>query len=114
MLPHPANLHIDVSAARLRLTGDLDMETADSLVAAAEGLVLEGHRDVTVDCAGLTFCDSYGLRALQRVAGLVGPDGSASIARPSATLSRILQISGIADSFTIAGDDLGSDVESSV
>lgn len=105
MLPEPSNPQIEIRATRLRLTGELDMETADLFLVAAERLVVAGHHDVTVDCAGVTFCDSYGLRALERVADLVGPDGSVAIAGPSPTLTRILDISGIAHLFKIAAPE---------
>ncbi len=113
MLPNPPSLAIHVQGPLIRLTGDLDMETANALAAAGERLVTEDHRHITIDCAGVTFCDSYGLRALERVANLVSPDGSATIAQPSPTLNRILDISGIAGSFTILGDELGSGVGAS-
>lgn len=105
MLPDRTNLHIDIRDARLELRGDLDMDTAATVIEAARHLVDDGQRDVVVDCAGLTFCDSYGLRALKEVADLVGPEGSASISRPSATLTRILSITGLGDAFTITEDD---------
>ncbi len=111
MLSAPATLYIELHGSSVHLTGDLDMETADSLVAAAEQVMRKGHHDVTIDCDGLTFCDSYGLRALQAVASLVEPDGSVSISRPTPTLTRILDISGIADSFTIVDGEVGPNVD---
>jgi anti-anti-sigma factor len=46
------------------LAGELDLETADSLLAACSEEVLVPGEVVTFDCAGLSFLDSVGIRAL--------------------------------------------------
>lgn len=103
---HSARLQIEVpadsDAALLRLSGELDAESAGSLVAEAGQLVREGQRHVVLDCAGVTFCDSFGLRAMTQLWLQVQPDGSLTIARPSDFLLRILEITGLADRFLIA------------
>ncbi|MER7459615.1 STAS domain-containing protein [Micromonospora sp. NPDC126480] len=55
---------LDAGRARLRLTGELDYDTAPDLVAAAAQLRREGHRDLLVDLDGVEICDSSGLSAL--------------------------------------------------
>ncbi|GAB3808461.1 STAS domain-containing protein [Micromonospora zhanjiangensis] len=50
--------------ARLRLRGDLDFETAGSLVSAAATARGDGFRQLEVDLSGLGMCDSSGLSAL--------------------------------------------------
>ncbi|WBB81201.1 STAS domain-containing protein [Micromonospora sp. WMMD882] len=49
--------------ARLRLTGEIDFDTAPDLVRAAGRALAEGYDDLTVDLAGVTLCDSSGLSA---------------------------------------------------
>ncbi|AJE83758.1 MULTISPECIES: STAS domain-containing protein [Streptomyces] len=54
---------------RLSVTGELDYETADELLAEARGL-LAGHPELTtlrLDFASLDSCDSMGLSALLMV-----------------------------------------------
>ncbi|WP_410809484.1 STAS domain-containing protein [Micromonospora sp. 067-2] len=63
---------LDAGRVRLRLSGDLDYDTAPELVAAAGELHGDGHQQVVVDLAGVSLCDSSGLSALlvlHRVAG---------------------------------------------
>ncbi|MFJ9688292.1 STAS domain-containing protein [Streptomyces bacillaris] len=54
---------------RLRLTGDLDHDTSDELVArATEQLTARpGLDDLYLDCAGLGMCDSMGVSALLQI-----------------------------------------------
>ncbi len=107
MLLEPGRLQIDVladtHAALLRLTGELEATSASDLVADAERLVLQGHQHLILDCAGLTFCDSYGLRALTLLADRVQPDGSVTLAHPSAGLRELLDIVGVSSRFEVAG-----------
>ncbi|SCL28833.1 STAS domain-containing protein [Micromonospora inyonensis] len=62
-------LTIEVSraAARhavLRLTGELDFDTAPELIWAANQVRAEGHDELTVDLTHVTLCDSSGLSAI--------------------------------------------------
>ncbi|MET7806907.1 STAS domain-containing protein [Micromonospora chersina] len=50
--------------ARLRLTGELDFDTAPDLVAAAAELRRDGYQELLLDFARVTLCDSSGLSAL--------------------------------------------------
>lgn len=49
--------------ALLRLTGELDFDTAPSLITAARQAHADGCEDLTVDLTGVTLCDSSGLSA---------------------------------------------------
>ncbi len=101
----PTRLQIVVrildDATLLRLSGELDTESATALLDEADRLVEQGQRNLILDCAALSFCDSSGLRAMTQVRDQVQPDGSVTIARPSALLLRILQITGLAACFLI-------------
>ncbi|MGQ5265032.1 STAS domain-containing protein [Micromonospora sp. ZYX-F-536] len=65
---------LDAGRVRLRLTGDLDYDTAPELIAAAAELHGDGHQQVMIDLTGVTLCDSSGLSALlvvHRAAGAI-------------------------------------------
>lgn len=55
---------LDAGHVRLRLTGELDYDTAPDLIAATADLRDDGHEQVLVDLTGVSFCDSSGLSAL--------------------------------------------------
>ncbi|MFJ9624184.1 STAS domain-containing protein [Streptomyces sp. NPDC101181] len=54
---------------RLRLSGDLDYDTSHQLVSrAVDGMAgAPDARDLYLDCAGLSLCDSMGVSALLQV-----------------------------------------------
>ncbi|NES30132.1 STAS domain-containing protein [Micromonospora terminaliae] len=55
---------LDAGRARLRLTGELDFDTAPELVAVAAELRRDGCQELLLDFAGVALCDSSGLSAL--------------------------------------------------
>ena len=87
----------------LALAGDLDFAAHATLVAQLDSLIGAG-KDIVVDCSGLTFMDSMGLRAL--VEGLRAADGAGlgfELTAPSAPVLRVLELSGTAELFRIGG-----------
>jgi len=54
---------LDAGCARLRLSGELDFDTAPELVAATAELRRDGYQELLFDLSGLTLCDSSGLSA---------------------------------------------------
>ena len=50
--------------AVLAIVGDLDYDTTATLRAAVEAIVLRPGQTLTLDLAGLDFCDSTGITAL--------------------------------------------------
>jgi stage II sporulation protein AA (anti-sigma F factor antagonist) len=87
----------------LALRGDVDFAAHPTLVAQINTLVAVG-RAVVVDCAGVTFLDSMGLRAL--VEGLRAAAAAGlgfELAAPSAPVLRVIELSGTAELFTIRG-----------
>jgi anti-anti-sigma factor len=105
VLLEPMALEIEVlaesDATRLHLRGEMDAATADLLVVEAETLIVRGHNRLILDCSDLTFCDSYGLRAMTALSERVHPDGTVTIARPSVTLARMLDFTRLAERFEI-------------
>jgi len=89
-------------AAEVRLSGEMDMATADAMLDPAHQLVAGGHRHLVLNCGSLDFCDSQGLMAMIGLLKAVEPDGSVTIAEPSETLVRALTITGLVERFTIS------------
>lgn len=88
---------------RLTLAGDVDFAAHAALVAQIGDLVQAG-RSVVVDCAGVTFLDSMGLRAL--VEGLQAAQAKGldfELADPSRPVLRVLELSGTTELFPIRG-----------
>ncbi len=104
VLLEPGALGIETGpgSSELRLIGEMDAGTVDLFVTEGANRVIEGHRDLTLLCSQLTFCDSYGLRAMTRLADGVHPDGSVTIVDPSSMLIRMLGVTGLTDHFEIA------------
>lgn len=87
--------------ALLTVVGDLDFAAHAELEAQVVALA-EAGRSVVVDCAGITFLDSMGLRAL--VAGLVAAQEAGldfALAAPSPPVVRVLELSGTLERFTV-------------
>jgi len=74
------------------LKGELDMATADDLSQLLRAATANGE-PVVLDLSAVTFMDSSGLRALLEGAELSRGSGSLVIARPSAQVRRLLDIS---------------------
>ncbi|MGC1211628.1 MAG: STAS domain-containing protein [Micromonospora sp.] len=55
---------LDAARARLRLSGELDFDTAPDLVAAAAEVRLDGYQELLIDLSDVRLCDSSGLSAL--------------------------------------------------
>ncbi|MFF5201292.1 STAS domain-containing protein [Micromonospora parva] len=82
---------------RLRLTGELDYDTAPELIAAAAEL--RNGVPVLVDLTGVTLCDSSGLSALlvvHRAAGAIQLTGV------SPHLQRMLDRTGLSELLAVA------------
>ncbi|MGP3916628.1 STAS domain-containing protein [Nonomuraea sp. 10N515B] len=84
------------------LQGELDIYSAPCLRAAISEALAEGQRNLLVDAAGLTFCDSEGLQALLKAQGEVtGAGGSMELAHVHGRVRHVLEISGLTCAFTI-------------
>jgi len=85
------------SGARLAVGGDLDIATADQLVVAAEErLAISGNAELTLDLAGVRFCDSAGINALVRVRRLCDERGGRlQVVNPQLAVRRVLEFAGL-------------------
>jgi anti-anti-sigma factor len=80
----------DDEAVHVRLSGELELSTADLLLGSLAQLNLDGHRLVVLNLADLTFCDARGLEALLRVHRTLEQDGRRLSIREMAPLTQRL------------------------
>lgn len=86
--------------ATVQVRGELDIATADQAYAYLRDVVDNQHGPVTMNLAGLTFCDAAGLGVLARVAARARRSGHSvklTAARPA--LLRIMRITGMDETF---------------
>ncbi|MFE9959859.1 STAS domain-containing protein [Micromonospora sp. NPDC005299] len=92
-------------AACLRLAGELDLSTAPELNAAIDRLAAEGHRELLLDLAELTFCDSTGIAAFVRGDNLAAAAGGwLRITGATGRVARVLQVTGLAEVLNYQSD----------
>jgi anti-sigma B factor antagonist len=101
-MPMPDRLVIDViDPTSIALSGEIDAHSAPTLATRFETLP-SGDDDIVIDMAGVTFMDSSGLRVLidlhQR---LDGTSRRLVLRTPSQSVTRLLEVAGLADHFTI-------------
>ena len=80
----------------MTVAGELDVTSAPKLADALRRLEHSQHKDLSLDCAGISFCDCAGLSVLitaarrRRAAG-----GWLRLVNPSAALRRISGLAGV-------------------
>ena len=80
----------------LKLTGELDLDTAPQLYSCLEDIVGRGIWRIVVDASDLAFCDSIGLSALlaaHQACDAAG--GYLRLAAPDHLLVRLLSVVGL-------------------
>jgi anti-anti-sigma factor len=82
---------------RVRLIGELDLATADSLVRELDGIVAGRSGDLVLDMRELSFVDSTGIRALIGISNGIR-EGALVLEAPRAGVRRVLELVR-ADSF---------------
>jgi anti-sigma B factor antagonist len=88
----------------LILAGELDASTAPQLAGLALSLADDGARDIIIDAAGLTVCDSSGLSVFVQVSTrLRARAGRLVLVSLSPAVSHALEAGGLADAFMVAG-----------
>jgi anti-sigma B factor antagonist len=91
-------VHVDELPDRtvLRVSGDLDLETAPQLLAHAEPYLAAGRGGLVVDLSRLTFIDSSGLSALIRMfQHMSGTDRLFEIISPRPPVTNAFEITGL-------------------
>lgn len=86
----------------LRVRGELDRLTADSLDLAVREVAAQAPPALVLDVRGLEFIDSAGLRSLSRAHSLLHSSGRSFVLRaPSPTILRLLELVGLREILTI-------------
>jgi anti-anti-sigma factor len=89
---------VDGETATMVLAGELDLALAPSLRDHLNRLHNDGVRHFTLDAAGVSFIDSVGLSVLLAIYRRCREeDGTVTLVRPSPTILRTLEISGLLD-----------------
>jgi anti-sigma B factor antagonist len=87
----------------LKLYGELDLASADTLDAELQRIEALDPRWILVDLSGLEFIDSTGIRALVR-AYHRQPENSSprlGLCRPAGQVKRVLELAGIREFVTV-------------
>jgi anti-anti-sigma factor len=92
----PEQMRVRVDAHKLRVSGELDVNTVPHLWASLS-FAFEPDRPIRVDMSEVTFIDSSALAALLSTADERGMQ----IVDPSPQVRRLLSITGLADRFGI-------------
>lgn len=96
----PGQLELSRQGQVIRVTGELDIATAEKAYSYISDIIDGGPAPVTVDLSGLTFCDASGLGVLARIARHARQAGrqlKLSSARPS--LLKLMRLTGLDVSF---------------
>lgn len=99
-MTEPADIDIAVletgTTVRVRVEGSLDAATVPALVDTVAPLTADAQV-LTIDCAGLRFCDSSGLGAFVTLRNALGPDATFALQDATPGLHQILRITGLLD-----------------
>ena len=96
----------DAQRAVVGVRGELDMLTAPTLGALLTGLVDQGHPDIVLDLAALSFMGAAGLNVIATTASrLRKSDGALTVRSAPTQTRRILDITGISELIQIEMPD---------
>lgn len=96
---------------RVTVAGELDLAAAGGLRQALDRRLAEaetetGSGTVVVDCAGITFIDSIGLRTLIEASGKAEQAGVGFILEAvPAPVARVFELAGVTELFAIRTND---------
>lgn len=80
------------------LSGELDISNVDAARAVVDEALSAGPDRLAFDLSGLTFMDSSGIAVLVHAANLID---DIELRQPSDIVRRIIEITGLSDTFTI-------------
>ncbi len=84
----------------IRVTGELDIATAEKAYSYISGVIDGRPAPVTVDLSGLTFCDASGLGVLARIARHARQAGrQLRLASPRPSLLKLIRLTGLDGTF---------------
>ena len=104
-MSHPAQFTIqfdyDIRCTTLRLYGDLDALSVPAFAGALVAIHERGARFVTIDLAGLRFCNVGGLRAMTELAARLHVRGGTVKIIDPWILTRMLDITDLRSLFVL-------------
>ena len=86
---------------RLLVTGEIDLAVAGRFAAAVNELLAAAASPAVLDLTGVTFFNSTGIGVLCDAAADAGRAGVALEVRPSDSVRRTLEITGLTDTFDL-------------
>lgn len=92
--------NIEGAAASLKVAGRLDTTTAPVLESAIEEL-LPQIQELVLDCEGLEFISSAGLRVLLKTQKHMNTKGGMKLRHVNETITEVFDITGFTDILTI-------------
>ncbi|GIJ76801.1 anti-anti-sigma factor [Micromonospora phaseoli] len=98
-----------VGRAELRLTGDLDFDSAPELLDAVAELRRDGYHELIIDLTGVGLCDSSGLSAF--VVAHRGGTAPLQLVGLNATVRQLLDRTGLAELLQLASTAENADVQ---
>ena len=85
----------------VRLTGELDLDTAPELDQRLQEVAAGGHTNVLIDLSEVEFMDSTGLRSIVRAQYSADSDGRRlTLRRGSPQVQRLFELTGLLDRLT--------------
>jgi anti-anti-sigma factor len=88
---------VDDDCARVHLTGELDISSSPRLIATLQDLARPPARRIDLDCSGVSFLDSTGLRALIVARNeATRHNVDLALADPSPAVRRVIEMTGLA------------------
>ena len=95
---------VDDRRVVLTVSGEIDLASADGLRADLDRWLTDADT-VVVDCAGITFIDSTGLRTLLEASNKAEESGARfRLAAVPGPVARVFELAGVTDVFTIHTD----------
>ena len=88
------------SVAVLKIVGRLDMATANELEAAINGCIAE-LKELVLDCEGLEYISSAGLRVILKAQKQMSMQGDMKLIHVNEAIMEVFDITGFADILTI-------------
>jgi len=94
---------LDTGEAAVEIGGELDVATADAAFGYVRKIIDDHGGPVVVGLAGVRFCDARGLHALVRMSNYAERAGCPfRVTSPSPRLTRLMQITGLGQTFLAA------------
>ena len=92
-----AETSFDGQIAIIRIAGEIDLATRDTVTSAARAAVTAGATRVVLDLSAVTFMDSSGIAALIDTLSIA----TVTLRKPSDVVARLIATTGLTETFSI-------------